>query len=224
MRLSLLLSLVAVGTMAFGQGLQQASSFSGSIGRATISLADGASVSYGPIIPYSNTTNPLGYYFPGYSYGDDLVMTQPGLVNGFQFGYYDPSGGPALTQLTVTFHDLAFGLLATYNLGGLPGDGAWIMTVNLAGGFEFSSPSNQLLMSLWFSQSNSPEAGWLLYDPPTIGSSQDMFYIWELGGWYWFGGNPKANFCAEIAMVPEPGTMAALGAGLLGLLALRRRK
>ena len=227
MRYSLLITALAVCPIAFGQSLATYSTFEGPIGQYTISLGGGPSAAYGPDIVYSNTTIPLGYYFPRADYGDDLKLTHAGLVNGFQFAYFDPTGGTALSSVFVWFNNLYDGSYITgYTVSGLPGDGAWIISVDLSGGFEFNSP-DWILMSIGFYSSNSPEAGWLLYDPPSIGSSQDLFYIWApyTPGWYWFGGPPAvANFYAEIAMIPEPGTIAALGVGLVGLLGLRRRK
>lgn len=225
MRVPMMIAALASASFAFGQSLATFSTFDGPIGHYAVSLGGGSTQSYGPIIAYSNTTTPLGYYFSGADYGDDLQMTQAGTVNGFTFGYYDPAGGTALSSVNVWFNNLYDGSYITgYTISGLPGDGAWIISVDITG-FEFASP-DYILMSIGFYSSNSPEAGWLMFNPPTIGSSQDMFYIWQpyTPGWYWFGGPPAvANFCAEIAMIPEPGTIAALAAGL-GLIALRRRK
>ena len=76
--------------------------------------------------------------------------------------------------------------------------------------------------------------GQLLYSTPTAGSSQDVMFSTTAAGSFFgtnlpagsqfnFGGNPKANVGYQIDTVPEPGTVAAMAAGL-GVLALRRRR
>lgn len=74
--------------------------------------------------------------------------------------------------------------------------------------------------------------GQLLFNPPTIGSSDDMMFATTAAGSFFganpagatfnFGGNPVANAGWEFEAVPEPGTIAALGLGAAVLL--RRRK
>ncbi|MGQ9901644.1 MAG: hypothetical protein ACUVR1_05445, partial [Fimbriimonadales bacterium] len=70
---------------------------------------------------------------------------------------------------------------------------------------------------------NSAQVGMLLSPNPnpTIGSSNDVF-AWDQNGnsvidsneYFYFGGNPVANFAIEVLAVPEPASMIALGAGL----------
>jgi hypothetical protein len=154
-----------------------------------------------------------------WAHGPDIVYS-----NTTDLGYYEPAGGKAQSTVDVWFNDMANGNHITgYTISGLPGDGVRIVSIDLTGGFEFSAP-NLIPMSLGFNSSDSPEAGWLLADPPSVGASTDDFYSWTDGAWYRFGGNPVVNFHTEIAMAPEPGTVTAVGAGLVGLLGLRRRK
>jgi len=75
-------------------------------------------------------------------------------------------------------------------------------------------------------------SGLVLYDPPTVGTSDDWFWRNDAGTWhaYWFGGNPVANFAATIeadpvTAVPEPLTAIGLLIGLGGAARyLRGRK
>lgn len=147
MRTLIIAAALAVCSISFGQSLASYSTFSGSVGHYNISLAGGVGAAYGPDIVYSNT-NDVGYYFPGHDMGDELQLTRAGVVNGFTFGYYDPVGGRALHRIDVWFHDMNSNTYITgYTISGLPGDGAWIISVDLSGGFEFSAP-DLIMMSL----------------------------------------------------------------------------
>ena len=108
-----------------------------------------------------------------------------GWVDGFTLAYYDPAGGTALSQVEVLFYendpnspdfpggDPASLLLGSYTLTDLPGDGAHVIAVDVS-----DSP---LLVPehVWveFDFTNSPEAGLVLFDPPTVGSSADLFEV-----------------------------------------------
>lgn len=77
------------------------------------------------------------------------------------------------------------------------------------------------------------DAGPLIYDPPTVGSSFDDYWLrgfptpaddWAL---FTFGGSPRINFGARIETVdgriPEPGSLALVLLGLGGAAWRRAR-
>jgi hypothetical protein len=71
-----------------------------------------------------------------------------------------------------------------------------------------------------------PNLGQVLFNPPTVGTSLDEFYLDDtpIGGtnqgFFNFGGNPVANFYWEIG-IPEPASLSLL---LVGALAMIRRR
>lgn len=72
--------------------------------------------------------------------------------------------------------------------------------------------------------------GQLLMTPPQIGSSTDIVFDTPTGGSFTQNNPPghpdfiNSNLGWQFDAVPEPGTLLALGAGIAGLLARRRRR
>jgi hypothetical protein len=75
-------------------------------------------------------------------------------------------------------------------------------------------------------QGSEGELGPAYFHPPTVGFSDDFFWLSDSGSpWtpYSWGGEPVANFGAVITAVPEPLTVVALVGGAALLLRRRRR-
>lgn len=74
-------------------------------------------------------------------------------------------------------------------------------------------------------QGSVGELGMAYFNPPTVGSSED--WLWQRGGNEWtaysWGGEPYANFGAQMTAVPEPATLTLVAAGLF-LVGRKRRK
>lgn len=170
----------------------------------------------GDTVVYSNletAISPQLYYVPasaaGAAYGDDLHLTTEGALSLLTFAYYDPEGGTALTRAMVSFYENdpadtnfpggnpAAALIDSVLVMDLPGDGAHIV--------EFPLPETIALpQDVWMEVAflDSPEAGLVLYNPPTVGSSHDLFYVNGVDKFV-FGYPYVANFGLALAITEE---------------------
>ena len=185
------------------------------------------------VVVYENTTtpSPLGqYYGTNAEFGDQITL-DPGTnrtLTDFAFEAYTPDP----STYTLRFY-LNNGPLVS----GSPSPGTLLTDFTpqtMVVGYQsyavltFSLPLPAGTDSLtWTVQFSSPNAGLLLYDPPTIGSSLNDF--WQNSGGAWSlaqinNGLTVANFGARLVAVPEPGTIALGALGLLVAAGCRFRR
>ncbi len=144
---------------------------------------------------FANTLVPTGFYYPagaGVEVRDDLHLGTV-YVSGlcaFDIGYY--KSGAGTTNATVTFYqnnsvdDPPGPMLATFALPGLPSG---------ENGMHVEVPGSALSQDVWMGVSfSTADAGLQTADPAWPGTSDDYFHMNPPGGYYTFGGNPKADF------------------------------
>jgi hypothetical protein len=164
---------------------------------------------------YSNVAIPAGEYFPAgadVEVFDDLHLGALHVTDicAFDIGYFN--GGAGLIDATVRFYsgsaedDPPGALLATFALPGLP-TGENFMHVEV--------PSTTLGQDTWMSVAfSAADAGLELANSPWPGASDDFFYMTPPGGFFTFGGNPRANFLVGVHAQGQP---LAVGPGNTGL-------
>jgi len=180
------------------------------------------------------------YFAPG-SVGDTLTSVSLSVLNlnsaainaQIQLGFWEDDGtdgGPGTLLNGTAFGPASFSRLGltTFTLN--------VSSLNIA-----VPPDGVLWVGAFFDNSGTTttaaqlnELGLPLFNPPTIGSSDDEFFQSSGAGFTpgsnpagavsYFGGSPVANFGFAVQAVPEPSAMAL---GLLssgGLLFFRRRR
>ncbi|MCI0539614.1 MAG: PEP-CTERM sorting domain-containing protein [Verrucomicrobiales bacterium] len=193
-------------------------------------------------IVYDNSTTDLNRsYFAGngIEFGDEVFLTgNDRTITDFRFEtFLSSTGGAAETGVLVfRLNDGAL-LSAGRNAPGTEfyRSGSFNLTTGrgtvVASGLSIPIPGgvDHFTWSVELTGIDVGEqAGLMLYNPPTVGTSFDDFWQRDGATWNTFlvdGGATPANFAARITAVPEPGTMALGLVGALTLvgLGLRRR-
>lgn len=174
---------------------------------------------------FDSTTSLTGSWVTGNGsmIADDLHMTSSSALTGVDVGYYCPVGETTGIVMFLypgleasSFHSLFLGNVEA-------GTGIFH--------FDFEQPVAAPGQNIWMGiLMTNPNAGLLLANPPTVGSSQDMCWIGGPGGPMYGATTTISNSTANFALatyaapVPEPSTLAAFATGLTGLLAFRRKR
>jgi len=164
---------------------------------------------------YDNTSNFTGYFYDagaGTQAADDLHMISGGNLCRFDFAYYKGSMGTTDATVTIYANDPSDNppvvvVAGPYVLAALPGAGAYMAGVAVT---PVAVPPD-----VWIGVSFSTAGtGLLTMDPPTIGTSDDFFFVTPPGEYAFFGGNPAANFAfavhAAIATPTRPSTWGSV--------------
>jgi len=151
---------------------------------------------------YDNTGNPANTYYSaqgGAETLDDLHLTSEATLDSVVFEYFDPASGGAFSA-TVNLYRNPSGL----DLGTTPYAGPFVRSglPRGRGSASIALPHGLgAIADLWVGvQFTSTTAGLIINSVPSVGSSHDLYL--ENGGFYWFGGNPKANFGLRIVGIP----------------------
>ena len=194
---------------------------------------------------YDNTVNPSGYFwpYPGVEFGDRITLGGTArFATEFTAYLVSINQGPVTTDLVVSLYANDGTLTVAGNAPGtvlfaelLPGVTLPPVAITiLPVAIPYVLVPDTLTWTLWSSQPNLGPAGALIYDPPTVGSSNNFFWARSGGVWahYYFGGYPVANFAARLeaedsadgGAVPEPVTLIACALSLLGVGSYARRR
>jgi len=187
------------------------------------------------IVDYSNLeTFGSSFFKNGADVGiyDDIHRTTSNRITGLKLAIYNANETPASLYVRIFSNTAENNIedathIATYGYSGF-GYGGGVYSIS------FDTPIDAP-QHLWIGiQTVSDNVGFLMFNPPTTGSSENALAA-DINGdgildQIWSFAEPGvANFGIEVVSeettpeVPEPGSLMALGSGLLGVLAIRRR-
>ncbi|MCF7669872.1 MAG: PEP-CTERM sorting domain-containing protein [Verrucomicrobia bacterium] len=205
-----------------------------SIATSAIAIAGVASALAQPAVVYDNSSDFTGSYYPKTSgaptIGDEIFLAgTERTITTFQFDYYADFLGTQQAKLYMYANDGA-----SVDNGVAPSTVLYETELfNLEQGYNTVTITdiNEIVprnftWAVSFSPSQYLDAGLLVYENPTVGSSWDDVWVQEAGQWKLKQfGDLKANLGAKITAVPEFSTIQyALLGGLIVLGACGYRR
>ncbi len=216
------------------------------LGFTIIILSFPCGVIASPTIVYNNTSTavtgswtpdgfwPFNSYNPYEPTGDQITLADTcRIVTEFDL-IFSSSQQVTLSSPTLSFYENDG--IDAYGLSGRPGTMLWTTTtndVNINGitTVVFSVPNVVVPDTFtWIVQADSNYAGLATYDPPTIGSSDDFFWDYDISVLKWYPlmfkdiplpqypSDPVANFGAKVLAIPEPTTLMLLALNGLAIV------
>jgi hypothetical protein len=186
-------------------------------------------------VVYDNTANPLNRFVPqgtAAEVGDQIFLAgSDRRVIDFEFEYFVSTNASGNETAILSFYD-------NNGTSGAPGNLLYRSGSFTLGGTGFRQAftsglsvtvPNTFTWTVSFGGIDfSEQAGLLLFNPPTTGTSFDDFWVKNSDGtWSTFlvdSGAVAGNFGARVTAVPEPSTYALAALSSLALLGYRRFK
>jgi len=153
-----------------------------------------------------------------------LVESSPGAETAMLQMYNAGSAGTFDAELRLYQVGAPVGpeIGGTFTVSGVVSFGADVITMHFDLG-GLAVPQDLIFVASVTNLSAGMDLGVNMFEPPTVGSSDNSFMIVDNGG-FSTAGTANENVYFQLSDVPEPGTLALLGAGLVAGMWKRRRR